>query len=149
VRGGIDGRADLEEYRKVRMHSVSVGVVRSFLKDGYPLSEIDDVLDGMELYSGIDQVKSIGGLISSWLKKRRSNPRKTPGSTEYDPRYRLFTPQEVDRAGIWKEVSIVRIEGVSACQSAKGKVLMAFNSDIEKFGLTKREPKQHGQDWPD
>ena len=149
VRGGLEGRSDLEEYRKVRIHSVSVAVVRSFLKDGYSLPEIDDVLDGLELYSGIDQVRSIGGLISSWLKKRRSSPRKTPGSTEYDPRYRLFTPKEVDRAGIWKEVSIVRIEGMSACRSAKGKVLMAFDTDIEKFGLCRREPKQHGQDWPD
>ena len=149
VRGGLEGRSDLEEYRKVRIHSVSVAVVRSFLKDGYSLPEIDDVLDGLELYSGIDQVRSIGGLISSWLKKRRSSPRKTPGSNEYDSRYRLFTPKEVDRAGIWKEVSIVRIEGMSACRSAKGKVLMAFDTDIEKFGLCRREPKQHGQDWPD
>lgn len=149
VRGGIEGRTDREEYRRVRSHSVSVGVVRSFLKDGYSLAEIDDVLDGLELYSEIDQVRSIGGLISSWLKKRRTNPRKTLGSTSYDSRYRLFTPKEVDKAEIWKEVSIVRIEGLSACRSANGKVLMAYDSDIERFGLTKRQPKPVGQDWPD
>ena len=114
VRGGIEGRADQEVYRKVRSHSVSVGVVRSFLKDGYTQSEFDDVLDALELYPGIDEVRSISGLISSWLKKRKDKPRRTPGSKNHDPRYRLYTHSEVDKGQMWKDVSIVRIEGLSA-----------------------------------
>ena len=93
----------------------------------------------------------------SWMAEERARQnrgyggglRSVPGSFAYDLRYRLFTPSEVDKAQLWKEVSIVRIEGVSACRSSNGKVLMALNADIEQFGLTRREPKPVGVDWED
>lgn len=145
----LTGRDDKDEYRKVGFHSVSVGVVRSFLDEGYSQSEVDDVLDGISVYAGLDQVQKIGGLISSWLKKRKDKPRRTPGSKDHDPRYRLYTHSEVDKGQMWKDVSIVRIEGLSACRSANGNVLWALITDIEKYGLIRREPKGIGLDWPD
>jgi hypothetical protein len=93
----------------------------------------------------------------SWMaeeKERQSRgkggpAKKTPGSFAHDPRYRLFTPSEIDKTQMWNEVSLVRLEGLSACKSAQGKVLFALNADIDEFNLIRREPKQVGQDWPD
>lgn len=136
-----------EEYRRIRGHSVSVSCVGSFLDEGFTQAEIDAVLDDIE--RSTEQIKSVPGLMRSWLKKRRANGRKPPGTTIEGIPCPLLTHAEVNQGNLWKQVSLVRIEGVSACLSANGKVLYARNSDIEQFGLTRREPKAVGEDWPD
>jgi hypothetical protein len=121
--------------------------VGSFLDEGYLQAEIDAVLDDIE--RSPEQIKSVTGLMKSWLKKRRSNGRKPSSVTIEGIPCTLLTYNEVNQGNLWKQVSLVRIEGASACLSANGKVLYARNDDIERFGLTRREPKAVGQDWPD
>jgi hypothetical protein len=74
---------------------------------------------------------------------------------QFDKQYRLFTIQQKNAAvhrGEYQEqdFAIVRIEGVSACRSAAGKrPLFALKTEIERYGLTTREPLYPGQQWPD
>lgn len=74
---------------------------------------------------------------------------------QYDRRVKLLTAGELtalanDGKARWDDYAIVRIEGVSACRSAEGKpALLARIADIEQYGLTRREPKQYGYEWPD
>lgn len=73
----------------------------------------------------------------------------------FDQRVKLVTARELSSLQFegkaqWDDYAIVRIEGVSACRSAGTKpVLFARIADIEQYGLTRRETKPHGQDWPD
>jgi hypothetical protein len=74
---------------------------------------------------------------------------------QYDRRVKLMTAGELttlanDGKARWDDYAIVRIDGVSACRSAGNKpVLFARIADIEQYGLTRRDPKTYGQDWPD
>ena len=69
----------------------------------------------------------------------------------YDKKVKLFHHNEIGgfRQPDWKEVNMVRIEGVSACWSAKGQVFYARKSDIARYGMTVATPKELGQDWVD
>lgn len=149
VRGENVGRSGKEVYDTVGKHSIQYSTIQTFLSQGYTQAEIDDVIDGLRIYQGLGEIKSIGPFMASWLRKRRENPRPVPGTRVEGIPCRLYSVQEVDKLQLWKDASIVRIEGRSACQSADGKVLLALNSDIERLGLTKREPKPVGADWPD
>jgi hypothetical protein len=73
------------------------------------------------------------------VKANRSSPCK------------LYTSQEIGgfNQPQWPEVEMVRIEGMSACRSAKGLVMYARKSDILTHNLTRAAPKPTGQDWPD
>jgi hypothetical protein len=74
---------------------------------------------------------------------------------QYDRRVKCITAGELttlqqDGKARWDDYAIVRVEGVSACRSAGNKpVLFARIADIEQYGLTRRDPKTYGQDWPD
>ena len=69
----------------------------------------------------------------------------------FDRRVKLLSNGEIGgyNQPDWPDVHMVRIEGISACRSAQGKVFFARKSDIAKYGLTVAEPKQLGQDWKD
>jgi hypothetical protein len=149
VRGEMVGRSGKEVYDTVGSHVIPVSTVQTFLGQGYTQAEIDDVIDGLRIYQGLAEIKSIGPFMASWLRKRRDNPRPVPGARIEGIPCRLYTVQEVDKLQLWKEASIVRIEGRSACLSADGKVLLALNTDIERHGLMRREPKPVGAEWPD
>lgn len=141
-----DGRIT-EEYRSIRGHSVSVASVRSFLAEGFSQAEIDSVLDSIEQSS--EPIKSVTGLMSSWLRRRRDRPAASSGVAVDGVPCRLLTYSEVNQGNLWPKVSMVRIEGRSACRSAGKAVLYAYNTDIEQHGLTAREPKQVGEEWQD
>jgi hypothetical protein len=74
---------------------------------------------------------------------------------QYDRRVKLLTAGELTSmqiagTAVWDEYAIVRIEGVSACRSAgRRPVLLARRADIERYRLVSREPRAHGQEWPD
>ena len=151
IRDDVTGRDDNDEYRKLGTHSVSVGVIRSFLKEGYQQSAIDEVLDAVSKYEDLPQVQSVSGLISSWLKKRRENPSKTFKTNRSAPPYKLYTSHDIGGYNMpqWADVDMIRIEGRSACRSAKGTILYARKADVIMHGLTVAQPKLVGQDWPD
>jgi len=149
VRGESVGRSGKEVYDTAGKHSIPYSTIQTFLNQGYTQAEIDDVIDGLRVYQGLGEIKSIGPFMASWLRKRRENPRPAPGTRVDGIPCRLYTVQEVDKLQLWKEASIVRIEGRSACRSADGKVFLALNTDIDRHGLTRREPKPVGTDWPD
>lgn len=70
---------------------------------------------------------------------------------QYDRKVKLYCHSEVGgfNQPDWKDVDMVRIDGVSACKSAKGQIFWAKKSDIARHGMTVAQPKQQGQDWID
>jgi hypothetical protein len=146
----IVGRSDGDVYERVGKHTITVGAIRGFLNQKFTQSEIDDVVDGLMIYQGLDAVNNIGAFMGSWLRKRRDDPKPVPGKRQHGIPCRLFTSQEIDQLKLNNQASIVRIEGLSACRSARDKpVLLALNSDIERYSLESREPKIYGTEWPD
>jgi hypothetical protein len=74
---------------------------------------------------------------------------------QFDKKCKIFTiPQmnAVVHKGDYQpqDFAIVRIDGVSGCRSAAGKMpLFALKVDIVRFNLTARDPIYTGQEWPD
>lgn len=70
---------------------------------------------------------------------------------QFDKRCKIYSHGEIGgfNQPDWTDVDMVRIEGVSACKSAKGQIFWAKKSDIARYGMTVAQPKQQGQDWPD
>ncbi len=74
---------------------------------------------------------------------------------KFDQKCKIFSIQQMNalvHKGEYQpqDFAIVRIEGVSACRSAAGKLpLFALKADIDRYKLTTREPIYSGQEWPD
>ena len=146
----VVGRADGDVYEQIGNHTITVGMIRGFLNQKFTQDEIDDVVDGLMIYQNLDTVNNIGAFMGSWLRKRRDDPKPAPGRRVGGIPCRLYTVKEVDQLKLHHLTSIVRIEGISACRSARDKpVLLALNTDIDRLQLARREPKMYGSDWPD
>lgn len=70
---------------------------------------------------------------------------------QYDRKVKLYSHGEIGgfNQPDWKDVDMVRIEGISACKSAKGQIFWAKKSDIARHNITVAQPKPLGQDWKD
>ena len=95
---------------------------------------------------GRNKMKSWTSAAKKWIIQNRKDA-KAAKSTPCT----FYTSNEIGgfNQPDWREVDMVRLEGRSCCKSAKGKVLYAKKSDIQKHSLTSALPKLQGEDWID
>ena len=113
-------------------------IIERMAENGFTQSRAIDALNNViDTYQGWDKVPSVANFI------------------QFNKRVKLLTWHELtvaaqDGRARWADYSIIRIEGVSACRSAgKKPALYASIADVERYGLTTREPKASFEDWPD